>query len=371
MKKKTYILGGLLALCTLGVGLFCFLSRDKSDACARALPGDVSLVGRVNAQELVLQNGLELADFAHLLSSSGASGVDYSQTAYFFAFQSYYGILVPLDDKEGFLQAISPHHQGVEQQRGLSWASLNGLFLLAADEEKALIVGPATGVEQEALRNTLYTCMTQKTGGHASPIFKALEAREEPVAVATNLGFLPADFRSVLSAGMPKEVQPEDLMLTAGLAMKGNELTLALRVQTEDEKATAYLDQLDEVLKPMDASSLSTAPLNPFLHIEAGLRGGKLIELLRQNPTTRTQLLGLNMLFDLDRILESIDGDVALTMPKFSLLKQNYLLQAQLTDDRFMKDVTSWNDGLTYEAGVQFLPARNDTYLCEIGRAHV
>lgn len=364
MTKKTYILGGLVALCLLVGGLFWLFCRDEGDAYVRALPEDVTLVGRVNAQELVLQNGLKLADLPRLLSDTDQSGVDYGQTGYFFAFQSYYGLLLPLEDTEGFLQAMAPHHSGVERQRGFSWTTLDGTFLLAADDEKALIVGPATGAEQETLRNTLYTCMTQKTGGNASPLFKALGAQKAPVALAANWGVLPEQFRSVWAAGMPKEMLAEDLVLTAGLAMRRNELTLDLQLQAEDDQANAYLDSLDEVLKPLDGSLLPTAPANPFFHIEAGLRGGKLIELLRKNPATRTQLLGLNMLFDLDMILKSIDGNVALTMPKFALLKQNYLLQARVTDDGFMKNVASWNDGPTYDAGVQFLPARNDMYLC-------
>jgi len=364
MTKKNLLLivsVGVALLIGLGVAL---CSRSQSDDCSVALPEDATLVGRINAKEWVEQNGLSLADLKDFVLSPDESGVDYGRTAYVFAFQSYFGAVVPLTDKDDFFEKTSLYHSEVEEQRGLSWATFNESFLCVADGNKAMLIGPATKSEQDALRNTLYSCMTEGGGGQSNELFKQLTVRTEPVAIAASLDAVPAQYLNWLTNVLPEDVGVTDFTLCAGLSTHKNQLTLSAHLLAEGKKASSFLSEVDGVMKPIDASLCSQSPSNPFLRLEMGLCGSKLIELLRKNPDMRTKMLGANMIFDLDMILKSIDGEVQLTMPKFSPFKQPLLLQANLTDDAFMKNVSSWNEGASESAGVKFLPARNDCYLC-------
>ena len=362
-RKHSYLVGAALAVVAIVVAVLLSL-RGKRDDCSAALPEDATLVGRVNLKDLMLENGLSLSDLKDFVFSPGDSGVDFAQTAYVFAFQSYFGAVIPLDDKDDFLNKTAPYHGEVERQRGLSWTTLEGSFLLVADDDKAMLVGPATLSEQDALRNTLYNCMTKGGGGASGELFASLEGRKEPVAFATTMGVIPEQYCEWIRNTIPEGVAPEDLTLCAGLSARKNRLSLSASLLADGRKAGKFLDELNAVVKPIDASLFATATPHAFLHLETGIRGEALITLLRKNPETRTKMLGVNMIFDLDMILKSIDGDVSLTLPAFEPFDQSVLVQANITDDKFMENVSSWNEGASENAGVQFLPARNDCYLC-------
>ncbi|MDE7166277.1 MAG: DUF4836 family protein [Bacteroidaceae bacterium] len=127
-----------------------------------------------------------------------------------------------------------------------------------------------------------------------------------------------------------------------------------LAVGSEDKTVNALLDKVNEVVRPIDASLLKTAPSHPAFHLEMGLRGEKLLQLLRENPELRTKLLAANTIFDLDMIVKSIDGDMAVSAQHIGINSLDFLFQARLQDARFMKNVATWDDEIARLAGVRF-----------------
>ncbi len=367
-KKHYFIIGAVVAALVVAAAAW-FCLRGSSDGYAQALPSDVTMVGRFNAKELFVENGIDLSDLKDLLFSSSIddSGLDLSKTAYLFAFQSYYGAIIPLEDKDKFLEATKSYHGALENQRGMTWTSFDGSFLVVADDSKAMIVGPATLSQQQNLRNTLYECMTQDKGGNESKLFESLSMREEPVALASNLGAIPQEYIEKLGA-LPGGLKPSDLTLCTGLKAKKNKIMWGLNFVGESEKAKKYLDEVSAAFKPIDATLYATAPANPLFHLEAGINGEKLLELLRTNPEIRTKLLGMNMIFDLDMILKSIDGDFALSVGELKIGDVPVVLQAKVKDQKFMANVlSSWNKGASESAGVRFTSAPNGNYMCSYG----
>ncbi len=356
------IVAGVAAVAAVAVVAVKSLRSDK-DYCLPAVPRDAMLVVRLDAGQLLSHAGISPSDLQGAATQLGDIGIDLRRRAYAFVYRGYPGIVVPLDDRDEFLKRTATLHGEVEKQRGLHWTTYGGSFLLAADDRKAIAIGPATTSEQDELRNTLYTCMTQKEGdGKANPLLARLDERDEPLALAANLAVVSERELGIVAPVFPKNVALSDYTLTAGLSTNKNTITLSASLSGEGEEARAFLADINEAFKPIDASLFATAPANSFLHIEAGVDGDKLIELLRQSPETRTRMLATNMVFDLNMILRSLSGDVSLTVPRLMLYDPDVLLQANVADTGFMSNVMEWNEGVTEQTGIAFAPSALSGY---------
>ncbi len=361
MKKLIYWLVGIVLVVAVAAVLFFVLRKGPND-CSVAVPHDSSLVAKIDLRSLLEQGGIQMEDLSSGPFSLDKLGVDFSQPTYAFAYQSYFGAIIPMNDMQRLLDLTFLMHSKVEQQRGLHWTVFGGSFLVCYDDRKAMVIGPATSAEQESLRNVLYECMKQTAKDGGSDLMERLWERREPVALATNLDVLPNRYLGYLKAAMPEGMSVEDFIISAGLKTEGNTLTMNVSLNAEGAKAKEFLARVNEAFRPMDATLFEAAPEGSFLHLEAGVEGEKLIELLRQNPETRTKMLGMNMILDLDMILKSISGDVAFTLPRFGLFDTPVLVQANVTDDKFMQNVDSWNEGVTEQTGIRFTPAGGGNY---------
>ena len=363
--KKYGIIAALVAVVVAGVvGWRFFYGRD--DSMASSLPADVTMVGRIDAKALVVDNGLGTDDLKRISPYIEKSGIDFQTMAYVFASQGYLGAIVPLSDADDFEAMLTQEGNAVEEQRGLKWSVVEGNILLAFDNDRAMLMGPAVGSEQDALRNTLATCMNQKASdsGKQSRLYKIMEERREPVAMAANLSALPAsllnDYTKYINLPL------EALDLTAGLTAKGERMELAFGLQSEDKEVGKQMAKLENVLEEIDGDLSKTLPTTAVCHLLLGIDGEDLLEQLRANRLTRTIMLAANMVLDLDMIVKNIDGDVALSMFQDAndADTQHLLFQAKVDDDEFMRNVDNWNDATARSMGFSFYTQGRDAAVC-------
>ncbi len=361
-KKKSLIAAASIVAIAAIVALTVALTRHKNDDCSAAVPASSQLVARLDLPALLTAAGLAPAALASLPQATKAKGVDLSRPAYAFVCQGYFGAVIPLSARNAFLRSTAPLHGKTDRRQGLTWTTFGGSFLMACDAGKAIVIGPATTQEQAALKATLLDAMTQAHS--ACPLLPALSSIPEPLAVATTPSLLPSALNGWLKAILPEGLTTGDFTLTAGLTAQDGSLSAQLSLSGSGKKAEALLSSLADALAPIDTAKLSQPEPQPFLTLCLGLNGERLLSLLRGNPSTRTALLAAGMVMDADMALKSISGNVELTLPQLAVSNPPMLHAAQLGDSAFMANVPSWNDGISADAGVKFVPARNGFYLC-------
>lgn len=363
MKKQTYyIVAAVIALC-VAAGLYCWL-RPKPSACEAALPREAKLVGRVNLSQLLGKKTVLNRYIGHLLAPEilKETGIDFSEDAYVFAYQGFLGAVVPLRNEDDFLSYATRGKHGVERQRRLKWSVAENSFLICSDGHKAMLIGPATTAQQQQLRNVVVNCMKQETTQAPTELLEKL-SEADAVSLATKLGFMPETCCEALCSVMPEGTDVGGTWLTAALSLSDSTAVLDMALEENDKAVKKYLDQLDAALLPLGKTPSTFLKNNASFFLNLGVDGTKLLGLLRQNEELRTKLLAANMLFDLDLIVKSIHGQVSFASCDANPFAGEHLIEAQITDDSFMQHVSSWNEGLSQHAGVQFLPARNDCYL--------
>ncbi len=371
MKKHTsyYMMAAVVAIC-MGVGIYLWL-HPKAHDCSTALPKDAKLVGRVDflqisGHETVLNRYVGNFLAPEILKETG---INFTDDAYFFHYQSYLGAVLPLRDESDFLSFATRGKHGVERQRGLKWSVAGNSFLVCSDGHKAMLIGPATQSEQEQLRNVIAACMKQEASQASASLMEKLN-HEDAASLATTLDCLPDACTDILRSIVPKGVDLAETYVTAGLSLSDSAAVMNVALQENSKALANYLDKLDESMLGLEEiverknNLLSTiSEVHSTFFLNFGVDGAKLLELLRQNERLRTKLLAANMLFDLDMIVKSIRGQVSFASCDSHPFTGEHLIEAQITDDSFMQNIPSWNEGLSQYAGVQFLPARNDTYL--------
>ena len=359
MKKYGIIAAVVVVVAAIALGV---MMLGGSKDVASSLPQNLTMVGRVDLKSMARQYGMDIKDAGAVLNSflrfkaDDETGVDYLNPTYVFASQGYFGGIIPLDDAEEFEAYLTKNANcQFESQRGFQWALLGeNNILLAVAEDRAMLMGPAVGSQLDALRGTLAECLKQSESesGKQSPLYAMLDKREEPLVVATSFDALP---EQIQPEPLRKEFDLSKLRALAGLSLTKSKVELSLTLESDDKKANQLFDQLDEALQPINGSLLKTAFAKPMAHMEMGVNGEKLLEMLRSIPEIRTKLLLANTIFDADLILKDIKGDLALSYTNDILMSQEkYILQAQLKDERFLKNVDSWNDELSKAAGVRF-----------------
>ncbi len=371
MKKYTsyYIMAAVAAVC-MGIGLYLWL-HPKAHDCAAALPKEAKLVGRVDFLQISGRETILNRYVGNFLAPEilKETGIDFTDDAYFFLYQSYIGAVVSLRDEGDFLSFATRGKHGVERQRGLKWSVAGNSFLVCSDGHKAMLMGPAAQGEQEQLRNVMAACMRQEASQASASLMEKLSS-EDAASLATTLGCLPDACTDVLRNVVPKDVDWGGAYVTARLSLSDSAAVMNVGLQENCKALAKYLDKLDESMLRLEEnderknkihSTISEVHSTVFLNF--GVDGTKLLELLRQNEALRTKLLAANMLFDLDMIVKSIRGQVTFASCDSRPFSGEHLIEAQITDDSFMQNIPSWNEGLSQYAGVQFLPARNDTYL--------
>lgn len=323
MKKKTIILIAGIAVAAVASAIFVF--RGDKNAYLNSLPGDATALARLDTKAFLDEADLSLQELLQLLRCSQEegkveTGLDVTRPVYAFTSPSgYMGVAAAVgdeDDLQTFCSSLQTQGRASEitSQRGYSWVVLQQQWLLAFDKKKALLMGPAVGAAQEQLRGEMARLLEQdkKESATESTLYAELKKAEEPLAAVVAPEVLPAQARDLLRSFNVTSLS--DALLLLDMEVEKNELKLEAEVLARNEAVRQELKRLDEVLRPIDGELLSYTSEDHVAWMAANVEGETLLSALRSNNNVRTSLIALNLIFDLDRIISSVDGDVALEL---------------------------------------------------------
>jgi hypothetical protein len=74
------------------------------------------------------------------------------------------------------------------------------------------------------------------------------------------------------------------------------------------------------------------------------VEGTRFLPLMHQNAGLQTLLAGINAAIDMDNIIKSVDGEMAITMPVLSDKNLSLTMVAQLAHSQWLADVGYWKD---------------------------
>lgn len=367
MKRQSLFLI-LFLLVAVALLLFWFIGRGRNDT-ASIIPQDARAVAQLDVKGLSRDTGLE-ADklFARLgVAEADEAGLNLSAPVYgFVSGQGHFGIALSVKSQSRLKKALQQLGAEVESQRGYQWAVLRN-WVIAFDSKRMLVLGPASATEAAGLRGQMVSLMKQEQT--ESPVLGELKNRPGSLKLISRLDVMPKAYVGTLRKWLPAGIDFSRVSAFVSLDAQDKSFTLNTELLSDDKQVKQTLAQADSLWQPIKGELLEQGPDSPVLWATAGLRGDRLLNLLRQNPAIRTRLIALNMCVDADMMLRSIDGDVTLSVPSISLnFKQPpLLLTAALANKDFLRNVDSWKSGLATGAGVRFRVLRDDDFYLSAG----
>jgi len=370
MTKQKYLLYSIPVLIVAIVAGYFIFSRS-SDAYLSMLPKDATALGRFDVRELIDDADFSATELYRFVTRTNDSpetaplGIDVQQPIYgFVASSGNMGLAAAvsdIDDLKARLDEMKARGKASERthQRGYEWVVLDGQWLMAFDSEKALAMGPAVGAAQDAVRAEMATLLTQKQKDSATEtqLFAMLQDSDDPLAAVVAPEILPFQGRRLLyQLGIRSQ---DDALLSLSLGTDDNKVELKAKILAQTKEVQEKVQQLNKAMRPLRAKNIIATHANNVAWIAMNIQGKNLVAMLRSHTTTRTALIAINMILDLDEILKAVDGDVALELlspvaltPDFSLSDiKDFSLTAELSNTDFMRRASTWgNDFIQVDA---------------------
>lgn len=349
MLRKSYILLaiGLIAVVACLVTFF-VIRRTDSYACA--LPASTNALVRMDVPTL-LQHGSVSPNDLYPLSgvcdeASVSQWLNASKPVYAFVDDANnIGLLCALTDAGALEQALqrladAGRASSVERQRSLQWCCVEQRWLLCFDSRRLLVMGPAVGSEQDALRQNMAKLMEQSRddSGLATDIHERLASADAPVAASLSTSLLS----SFLQGSMAQQLGLQDLLserLEISLDASANALVAQFDIPLAGDVAQRRMQTISGLLHPVTGVLAGDAPADAALWLTLNLRGTDVLTYLRSFPVVRTALVAANTVVDVDAMLRAVDGDVAVST---SADGAGWMLSAQLHDADFLKQADYW-----------------------------
>ena len=364
-KKLLILLGGLIIVTALITAITLFLLRGSS-SYINALPKDAQALARVDIKAVLDKARLTDEETAQLFQRYSLPeekrtdiGFDLSQPAYAFAaMDGNFGFLAAVADDDALTAwckslAANGHASEVTRQRGLSWVVVEQQWLMAFDDDKALAMGPAVGAAQDQLRTVIARLMKQDKDESAqdTELYKLLGTKDEPLVAAVRPELMPDDVLGALSSIKLKSSSQGLYRLT--MDADDNELEVDIDIVSDNEDVQAQLKKLNAVMRPLSGELTKNAHADNAIWLAVNTKGDELLKFLRAQPKVRTALFTINLIVDADRIIQAIDGDVAVEFIsskaspsdiRFDFDFKNARLTAQVANTDFLSGASSWGN---------------------------
>ena len=328
---------------------FLFLSCSGNDYIA-TIPKNSKAVLSLDVQKL--SNGKMLDKMASLLKVDDVNdcGLELSEKIY--AFETSEGnigfsakvaaerCLKALFDalsKEGTCQKVSVY-------KDFNFTVVKDAWVAGFSSEALVVMGPALPSQQQELRRQVAKCLGQdeEQGIQGSPMFSRLDSISSPVAIVAQAAILPEKFAVPFTICAPKDADASQIMIAAELDTSDNGLlTITGETFSFNKDIDAKLKSSSAVFRPIEGTYVDRIPANSVAGAFMNVDGEQFITLLHANKTFQALLAGMNMAVDMDNIIKSFDGDVAICLPDIKG-KANVCMAAELKGKSFLDDIGYW-----------------------------
>ncbi len=338
-----------------------FASCGKSDY-KNVIPADVTSVASVELASIIEKGNLEQSPMMAMLQESfmttDGTGLDISSPMYVFAMpNTCVGATMKVSDEaklEAWLSALNQQGMAGEivEREGVMWSSVFDDIDLLYTSDICLFMTSVTdegsGIRKHTANRLMSLSEEELFVGTERYARMQKQNADDIVMLGDILAMEPlrTTLNSVLPAG--KSVDKVETLVT--LNFENGKLVCNAEISSEDEKVNALLDNIDSHLSNIEGRYVSTPSEAFLLWAGLGIEGDWLLQQLKASETTAGWLRMMNLAVDADKIIRSIDGDVACIVPNVEDATEEPLSQcvvlAHMENTDFLKDVDYWQESM-------------------------
>jgi len=363
--KKYLILLAIVVL-AIAVGVYYFLFA-RGSVCKNVVPEDAKAVMIFDSKELLKQMDFSFSDVMRLWKQHNNEdsnvGISFTTPMYgFISSDNYVCGVFALSDAEAFEKTIVGQEYTVESQRGFKWVSVKDV-LLCFDSDKALVLGPVSRGETDRVRGQMMEWMKQ--GAHDVPMLNTIEDMKGILRLRISYGAIPDNIQSKYKA-LFWNVDLDKIFLNMAFNIKEKAIALSMKTDSEDEGYDKFVSKWNAFLCPIDGGDLKMPYEEPLALAAFNLDGEDMMKSQSTDPTFGMALEGLKTYFNVGKMLQAIDGNVAIAINDES----TFYAGIEVDDDEFMKGAQGLESGMS-ALGIQCKKTGSESYTIESGDASV
>ena len=286
------------------------------------------------------------------LSGDDDAGIDMKQRLYFFeTADGNLGLCAALYNADKMVETITDlSGKGrckVLDKAGDAFSTvIDSAWVLAFDDDAMLMMGPVLEADQKSMQNRVLRMVAQdeKHGGALSQMFQTLDTIHAPIALVAQIQAFPESVSMPFMLGVPQGVDPSEVVLKAGMRVQDKCLLMRGKTLSFNKAIDRQLNEVARVFHPIEGHYLNTMSADAFMGMFMNIDGMEFLPLMQNNKNIQAMLMGANMAVDMNKIIKSIHGDMAIVFPELASQADNFNMSmvAKLSDAHWITDLNYW-----------------------------
>lgn len=314
---------------------------DYLDAIPQGSPAIMSIdLNRSN----VKSNQEMFKTFLHVKSLKDF-GLDITKKIYLFESpDGFFGFCARVKDTNDLKDKLKESGLNIKKFHDFQFASIGDSWLAGFSDHALLIMGPTTLEEQPSLKIKMakYLSQDQENGIMGTPMLDKLDSIDSPIALVAQAQVFPDKFVAPLTIGAPQNTDLSQILIAAKIQPKNNFLRVEGETFSFNKRIDSSLKEAYKVYRPIHLKYLNALSSRNLLGLCVNVNGRNFLQLLHHSPSTQTLLSGINTAIDMDNIIKSIDGDMAISIPTYSKNNFNMSMVADIANILWVKDIGYW-----------------------------
>lgn len=313
------------------------------------IPTESKLLMSINPTKLSGTGNQVLFKTMLQVSNLNNTGIDLSSNIYIFEdAQSNLGLCAKVSDGDKLGQALNKVAKKIPSKKGFEFYALSNNWVMGYSDKASLIMGPVLQEAMPDLSTTMakYLAADEKDGIVSTPIFSKLDSIDAPMSLVCEADALPEQLVTPFTLGAPRGTDASEIMIAAEMAVKKGCLMIKGKTFSLKPKINEALQHAAKIYRPIEGKYVASMANSDAFGLFMNVEGAKLIELMRQNKGIRMMLAGINSAIDMDNIIKSIDGDMALISPALTTQSLRMSMAAKLKHADWLADVDYWKQSV-------------------------
>ena len=338
---KTYVSKFLIGAAVL---MAAFLSSCSNNDYVKNIPNNCTALLSVDAKRVEGVDGSGLLKKILPVEDVLSVGIDFKEKVYLFeTVDGNIGLAAKIKNESDFTKNIDALvNSGVctrpTKKANISFVMIKNSWLVAYNSDALMMVGPITVAARPSVENFAIACFRQEEEQSvmASKLYQRLDTIDAPIALVC-------------------QAQASQVMIAAKISVMNKTLLIDGKTYSENADIDKALKESQEKLRPITPTLVKAFNEEQLLGMFMNVNGKDFLPMLHQ-----TLLVGLNTAIDMDNIIRSIDGDMAIMVPSYKETSLSMSLNAKLGDSKWLSDVDYWKQSCP--KGSSIADAGKDTY---------
>ena len=254
-----------------------------------------------------------------------------------YAFSSYqskfYGLVMHVSSASKLRKLMESDNKQLNKENGIYYQVEDNLVI--AFNSNTLLVAVSQYPSDTGLKDQAIMLMKEESSEDTSvDIIQVIDGKDD-IDLYLDLNSIPDEYFSGIKMGLHADFKPEDVKFFASVIFEKGRVNIKLKNVTKNPEIVDIFNQLNRITSQISGKLVNFFPSNTLLWLGSNIKGKELLGLLEQNPAIRKRIQFSEIPVDLERVISSVQGDVAIGIN--SLVVPSFTIYAEINDDNFLQ----------------------------------